>query len=92
MRFPNAFASRGIRWSHRIYAFRLLEYFAKSFLGPTDQTWTPSITIPQKAIEVVRFVDQELVRQLSNQPRDLYCLSPRKFEEFDGELGGPTTL
>jgi hypothetical protein len=64
----------------------LLEYFAKSFLGPIDQIWTPSITIPQKAIEVVRFVDQELVRQLSNEPRDLHRLPPRKFEELIAEL------
>jgi hypothetical protein len=65
---------------------RLLEYFAKSFLGPIDQIWTPSITIPPKTIEVVRFVDQEVVRRLAKEPRDLHCLPPRKFEELIAEL------
>jgi len=64
----------------------LLEHFAKSYLGPIDQIWTPSIVIPKKTIEAVRFVDEELVKRLAKEPRDLYRLSSREFEKLIAEL------
>lgn len=72
----------GIAFVHRA----LLDHFAKSYLGPIDQVWTPKIKIPQKTIEVVRLVDQELVRRLAKQPSDLYRLLPRDFEKLIAEL------
>ena len=64
----------------------LLEHFAKSYLGLIDQVWTPSIVIPPATVEVVRFVDQELVRRLAKEPRGLYRLPPRDFEKLIAEL------
>lgn len=72
----------GLAFVHRA----LLEHFAKSYLGQIDQVWTPTFAIPQKTIEVVRFVDQELVRRLAKHPTDLYRLSPRDFEKLVAEL------
>jgi hypothetical protein len=66
--------------------YPLLEYFAESDLGPIDQVGKPSIAVPPSTIEVVRFVDQELVKRLARQPRDLYRLSPWDFEKLIAEL------
>ena len=42
--------------------------------------------LPPGTIEIVRFVDQELVKRLARQPRDLYRLAPRDFEKLIAEL------
>jgi DNA polymerase III delta prime subunit len=64
----------------------VLESFAKAYTGPLDQIWTPPTETPNETIEVVRFVDQELIQRLAKQPGDLYRLSPRRFEELIAEL------
>lgn len=64
----------------------LLEHFAGSDLGPIDDVWKPPDAISPGTIEIVRFIDQELLKRLARQPADLYRLSPRDFEKVIAEL------
>jgi len=79
----NGCPRRGGRRRVAFVHLSLLEHFAKSYVGAIDQVWTPSIVIPPATIEVVRFLDQEIVRRLAKEPRDLYRIPPRDFEKLN---------
>jgi len=54
--------------------------------GPDGKPIPPSGAIPRQIVVAVSEVNEELISMLRQDPRKLYSLSPRKFEEVVAEL------
>ena len=57
-----------------------------AIFGPDGQPIPPSGAVPSTIVVAVSEVNEELLSMLRQDPRNLYSLSPRKFEEVVAEL------
>jgi restriction system protein len=74
----------GIAWSEVQSQLGPMRYVG--ILGPDGSPWNPRLSVPEAAQSVVVAVNKTLVEAIQRDPRQVFRLSPRQFEELVAEL------